>query len=41
MKFKKKNKRLYRLYNYLKYNVVILNQMKIYLYIIYYLLLCK
>ena len=36
---KKRNKRLYRLYNYIKYNIVILDYLKIYLYILYYLLI--
>lgn len=36
---KRKNKRLYRLYNYIKYNIAVLDQMKIYLYIIHYLLM--
>lgn len=40
MKLKKrKNKRLYTLYNYIKYNLIVLDQLKIYLYIIHYLLI--
>lgn len=34
----RKNKRLYRLYNYIKYNIINFDQMKIYLYILYYLI---
>nr|YP_009186570.1 ORF-B [Cyclospora cayetanensis]AKO71995.1 ORF-B [Cyclospora cayetanensis]ANJ44344.1 ORF-B [Cyclospora cayetanensis]ANN13278.1 ORF-B [Cyclospora cayetanensis]ANN13307.1 ORF-B [Cyclospora cayetanensis]ANN13336.1 ORF-B [Cyclospora cayetanensis] len=38
LKFKK-NKRLYRIYNYFKYNIILLDTIKIYLYILYYILL--
>lgn len=40
MKLKKINKkRLYTLYNYIKYNIIVLDQLKIYLYILSYLLI--
>ena len=35
----KKNKRIYRLYKHIKYNIFVLNKMKIYNYILYYILL--
>lgn len=36
---KRKNKRLYTLYSYIKYNIAAIDQMKIYMYIIHYLLI--